>query len=129
MCAPNHATAGRSGNRRADDSSIAKTLSDGYGANDVGTSAGYVSSQGRSPVMRGIIGGMATATQTPETTVQNRGSGGMFKLGMKLVRTYVKLHPKPFWVSVAGALLFAVASLELTIAIANATNNVLKPAF
>jgi ABC-type multidrug transport system fused ATPase/permease subunit len=48
---------------------------------------------------------------------------------MKLVRTYVKLHPKPFWVSVAGALLFAVASLELTIAIANATNNVLKPAF
>ena len=72
---------------------------------------------------------MATATQNPETTAQARGSGGMFKLGMRLVATYVKLHPKPFWVSVAGALLFAVASLELTIAIANATNNVLKPAF
>jgi ATP-binding cassette subfamily B protein len=53
----------------------------------------------------------------------------MFKLGMQLVRTYVRLHPKPFWTSVAGALLFAVASLELTRAIAFATNNVLQPAF
>jgi ABC-type multidrug transport system fused ATPase/permease subunit len=72
---------------------------------------------------------MAIATQDPRTTTQNRGSGGMFKLGMRLVVTYVKLHPKPFYASVAGAVLFAVASLQLTRAIASATNNVLTPAF
>jgi len=72
---------------------------------------------------------MAIATQNPDVTAQPKGSGGLFKAGMRLVFTYVKLHPKPFWVSVAGALLFAVASLELTVAIADATNNVLKPAF
>ena len=48
---------------------------------------------------------------------------------MRLVWAYVKLHPKPFAVSLAGALLFAVASVALTAALANATNNVLKPSF
>jgi ABC-type multidrug transport system fused ATPase/permease subunit len=71
---------------------------------------------------------MAIATQ-PAAPTQNRGSGGMFKLGMRLVVTYVKLHPKPFWASVSGAVLFAVASLALTIAIGSATDNVIVPAF
>jgi ATP-binding cassette subfamily B protein len=71
---------------------------------------------------------MATATQTG-TAAPARGSGGIFLQGVRLVRAYVRLHPKPFWISVAGALLFAVASLQLTVAIANATNNVITPAF
>jgi ATP-binding cassette subfamily B protein len=72
---------------------------------------------------------MASATQTTNDAAQPRGSGGIFLQGMRLVRTYVRLHPRPFWTSVAGAVLFAVASLELTVAIANATNNVVVPAF
>jgi ABC-type multidrug transport system fused ATPase/permease subunit len=48
--------------------------------------------------------------------------------GMRLVWAYIKLHPKPFAVSLAGALLFAVASVALTAALASATNNVLRPA-
>jgi ATP-binding cassette subfamily B protein len=72
---------------------------------------------------------MATATQTPDASAPSRGSGRIFLQGMRLVRTYVRLHPRPFWISVAGALLFAVSSLELTRAIADATNNALAPAF
>ena len=47
---------------------------------------------------------------------------------MRLVWAYVRLHPKPFMVSLAGALVFAVSSLLLTDALAKATNNVLCPA-
>ena len=46
---------------------------------------------------------------------------------MRLVWAYVRLHPKPFMVSLAGALVFAVSSLLLTDALAKATNNVLCP--
>jgi ATP-binding cassette, subfamily B, bacterial len=53
----------------------------------------------------------------------------LFLRGMRLVWTYIKLHPKPFAVSLGGALLFAAASVALTAALADATNNVLKPAF
>ncbi len=54
---------------------------------------------------------------------------GLFMRGMRLVVAYIRLHPKPFWVSVAGALLFAVASLLLTIALGKATDEVIQPAF
>ncbi len=71
---------------------------------------------------------MATALQgssAPTTTT----SGGLFRSGMRLVWSYIKLHPKPFYASLAGAILFAVASLALTRAIAYATQEVLLPAF
>ena len=54
---------------------------------------------------------------------------GLFARGMRLVWAYIKLHPKPFAVSVAGALLFAVSSLLLTQALGRATDDVLRPAF
>ena len=54
---------------------------------------------------------------------------GLFLRGMRLVWAYIKLHPKPFFVSVAGALLFAVSSLLLTQALGRATDEVLRPAF
>jgi ABC-type multidrug transport system fused ATPase/permease subunit len=65
-------------------------------------------------------------THAPSGTPQQRG---LFMRGMRLVWAYIKLHPKPFAVSLGGALLFAVASVALTAALANATNNVVKPAF
>ena len=54
---------------------------------------------------------------------------GLFAKGMRLVWAYIKLHPRPFLASVAGAVLFAVSSLLLTMALGRATDDVLKPAF
>ncbi len=54
---------------------------------------------------------------------------GLFARGMSLVWAYVKLHPRPFMASVAGAALFAVSSLLLTQALGRATDHVLQPAF
>jgi ATP-binding cassette subfamily B protein len=54
---------------------------------------------------------------------------GLFWRGMHLVITYVRLHPWPFLISVAGALLFAVASIALTTTLGEATDRVLQPAF
>ena len=53
----------------------------------------------------------------------------IFRRGMRLVGSYVRMHPKPFAASVAGSVLFAFASLWLTTALARATDQVLKPAF
>ena len=55
--------------------------------------------------------------------------GGLFGRGMRLVVSYVRMHPAPFLVSVTGALLFAVASIALTTALGRATDEVLRPAF
>jgi ABC-type multidrug transport system fused ATPase/permease subunit len=72
---------------------------------------------------------MATALQDTPTTEEIENSRGLFTSGMRLVIAYIKLHPKPFFASLAGAILFAIASIALTVAIAHATNDVLKPAF
>jgi ABC-type multidrug transport system fused ATPase/permease subunit len=53
----------------------------------------------------------------------------MFRRGMRLVTSYVRMHPQPFAASVVGAVLFAFASLWLTEALARATDEVLEPAF
>ena len=65
----------------------------------------------------------ATTTTTP--TVDR----AIFRRGMRLVMSYVRMHPKPFAASVAGAVLFAFASLWLTEALGRATDEVLRPAF
>ncbi|CAN5800107.1 ABC transporter ATP-binding protein [soil metagenome] len=53
----------------------------------------------------------------------------IFRRGMRLVVSYVRMHPKPFAASVAGAVVFAFASLWLTEALGRATDEVLQPAF
>jgi ABC-type multidrug transport system fused ATPase/permease subunit len=53
----------------------------------------------------------------------------IFRRGMRLVVSYVRMHPKPFAASVTGAVIFAFASLWLTEALARATDEVLRPAF
>ncbi len=75
-----------------------------------------------------MICGMATTLQDTNAPTTGPHKGGLFASGMRLVWAYVRLHPKPFIVSLAGALVFAVSSLLLTDALAKATNNVLKPA-
>jgi len=54
---------------------------------------------------------------------------GLFRRGMRLIASYIKLHPKPFWISVAGAFLFAVGSIALTIVLGQITDKVIAPAF
>ena len=64
-------------------------------------------------------------TNAPSTEERQ---GSLFMAGMRLVWSYIKLHPKPFIVSLAGAMAFAVSSILLTDALARATNTVLEPA-
>jgi ATP-binding cassette, subfamily B, bacterial len=66
-----------------------------------------------------------TTTTPPIETVDT----AIFRRGMQLVVSYVRMHPKPFAASVAGAVLFAFASLWLTTSLARATDEVLQPAF
>ena len=121
---PNHAIAGRSGNRPAADSTNENSDASGYGSSDVGTSGGYDANQGRWPVIRGIIGGMAVVTQSDVAPQR-----ALFRRGMRLVTAYVRMHPRPFFISVAGSFLFAVSSILLTTALGKATDEVLEPSF
>ncbi|MGZ8630200.1 MAG: ABC transporter ATP-binding protein [Actinomycetota bacterium] len=66
---------------------------------------------------------VATSTSTPAV------DRAIFRRGMRLVVSYVRMHPKPFAASVAGAVLFAFASLWLTESLGRATDDVLQPAF
>ena len=54
---------------------------------------------------------------------------GLFVRGMRLVGSYVRAHPRPFLTSVAGAFLFALASIGLTAVLGRVTDQVLAPAF
>ena len=56
-------------------------------------------------------------------------ASGLFARGTRLIVSYVRMHPKPFALSVAGALVFAVASVAVTIALGRVTDQVLEPAF
>ena len=68
---------------------------------------------------------MQVATTSSAPTIDR----AIFRRGMRLVGSYVRMHPKPFAASVAGAVLFAFASLWLTEALGRATDEVLAPAF
>src|SRR5207248_9373065 len=65
------------------------------------------------------------ATANPEVLPQK----GLFRRGMRLVWTYIRLHPRPFLISVVGAAVFAIASIGLTSAIAHVSDTLLGPAF
>jgi len=54
---------------------------------------------------------------------------GVFTRGVRLIRSYVRTHPKPFWLAVVGAFFFAIASVTVSIALGRVTDRVLKPAF
>jgi ATP-binding cassette subfamily B protein len=65
---------------------------------------------------------MAVALKTP-------AKHGLFSRGMRLVVAYIRMHPKPFVISVVGALVFAASSILLTEALAATTDHVLRPSF
>jgi ATP-binding cassette, subfamily B, bacterial len=54
---------------------------------------------------------------------------GLFGRGLRLIISYVRMHPRPFAASVAGAVVFAFGSIALTTALGRVTDEVLRPAF
>jgi ABC-type multidrug transport system fused ATPase/permease subunit len=54
---------------------------------------------------------------------------GLFRRGARLIVSYVRMHPRPFGAAVAGAFVFAIGSIGVTIALGRVTDQVLKPAF
>ena len=54
---------------------------------------------------------------------------GLFLRGLRLIVSYVKTHPAPFLIAVGGSMVYALASIGLTVALGRATDNVLRPAF
>ena len=77
---------------------------------------------------------MAVSAQTStqevaEAPPEDVAPGELFGRGLRLIWSYIRMHPGPFSVSVAGAVLFAFASIGLTTALGRATDEVLQPAF
>jgi ATP-binding cassette subfamily B protein len=62
-------------------------------------------------------------------TTKDVDSKGLFGRGLRLIASYIRTHPKPFLISVAGAFVFAVASIAITIALGKITDQVIAPAF
>jgi ABC-type multidrug transport system fused ATPase/permease subunit len=62
----------------------------------------------------------------PSAVVRTRG---LFRRGLGLIVSYVRGHPRPFAISVAGAFVFAAATVAATVALGRATDRVLRPAF
>lgn len=54
---------------------------------------------------------------------------GTFTRGIKLIGSYIRMHPRPFFTSVTGAFLYAVGSIGSTVVLGRVTNSVLVPAF
>jgi ABC-type multidrug transport system fused ATPase/permease subunit len=72
---------------------------------------------------------MAVNTQSSTKAAVQAAPEGLFGRGLRLIVSYVRMHPGPFLISVAGAVLFAFASIALTTALGRATDEVLRPAF
>ncbi|MFM7719077.1 MAG: ABC transporter ATP-binding protein [Actinomycetota bacterium] len=53
---------------------------------------------------------------------------GLFRRGMRQIATYLRMHPRPFWLSVAGAFTFAIGSVGVTVALGRATDRIIRPA-
>jgi ABC-type multidrug transport system fused ATPase/permease subunit len=73
-----------------------------------------------------VATGGAVQAQVDTQVTQGRG---LFLRGIRLVWSYVRAHPRPFSISVAGAFLYAVASIGLTAVLGRVTDQVLRPAF
>ncbi len=68
---------------------------------------------------------MAIAARTDTPPAER----GLFGKGMSLVVAYVRMHPRPFVISVIGSWVFAFASVAITEALGRATDEVLRPSF
>jgi ATP-binding cassette, subfamily B, bacterial len=54
---------------------------------------------------------------------------GVFSRGLRLIGTYIRMHPGPFFMSVGGAFLYSVGTIGSTVVLGRVTNQILKPAF
>jgi ATP-binding cassette, subfamily B, bacterial len=70
-----------------------------------------------------------TAQDPTRDTPAAAAPEGLFGRGLRLIVSYVRMHPAPFLASVFGAVMFAFASIALTTALGRATDEVLRPAF
>jgi ABC-type multidrug transport system fused ATPase/permease subunit len=59
----------------------------------------------------------------------SEGEPGLFLRGVRLVGSYIREHPRPFSIAVAGSFVFAVASVAVSVALGWVTDHVLRPAF
>ena len=71
----------------------------------------------------------AQTAVTDDVEAAEAASEGLFWRGVRLIASYVRMHPRPFLAAVFGAVLFAVGSIALTTALGRATDDVLEPAF
>ena len=81
-----------------------------------------------------MAGGQRVETQVEdraEDRAQDRvgNERGLFSRGMRLIWSYVRMHPRPFSASVCGAAAYALGSIALTIVLGRITDRVIKPAF
>ena len=72
----------------------------------------------------------------PRPTGRNRpfadegeGARDLFGRGVRLVVSYIRMHPRPFAIAVFGAFLYAIGSVAVTVALGRVTDRVLRPAF
>jgi ATP-binding cassette subfamily B protein len=70
-----------------------------------------------------MIGPMDVATE------EGIDSRGLFRRGLGQIVSHARMHPRPFLMSVLGALLFALGTVAVTVALGHATDRILKPAF
>jgi ABC-type multidrug transport system fused ATPase/permease subunit len=70
---------------------------------------------------------MTTTTSTAER--DRIDASGLFARGTRLVVAHIRSNPRPFWISVAGAFVFAVGSVLVTVALGRVTDRVIRPAF
>ena len=148
MWSPKNAVAGLSANPAAASWSRRKSDISGSGSSVRGTSAGHRLNHGRCGVMSRIIpvpgatlnlgssarlvGCLVGAEEGPPAGLRrDTGDGGarLFLRGLRLIVSYIKTHPAPFLIAVGGSMVYALASIGLTVALGRATDNVLRPAF
>ena len=81
-----------------------------------------------SRIMDGL---METAEDRTEPALADEGEGprDLFGRGVRLVVSYIRMHPRPFAIAVFGAFLYAIGSVAVTVALGRVTDRVLRPAF
>ena len=87
----------------------------------------------RQTTLSRIMDGLMETTQADRTEpgLADRGEGprDLFGRGVRLVVSYIRMHPRPFAIAVFGAFLYAIGSVAVTVALGRVTDRVLRPAF
>ena len=82
-----------------------------------------------SRIMDGLMETAEADRTEPAPADGGEGSRDLFGRGVRLVVSYIRMHPRPFAIAVIGAFLFAIGSVAVTVALGRVTDRVLRPAF